>query len=68
MSESKLRSVFLGFKPIIAELEDKEISPEFWKKESENIIKIVRKYKRWKEAIQPTPESLNKVFGRLKGE
>ena len=68
MSNSKLRSVFLGFKPIIAELENKTVNPEFWKKERENIIKIVKESRKFKEAMQPTPEFLNKVYGRLKGE
>jgi hypothetical protein len=68
MSESKLRSVYSGFKSITAELENKTVNPEFWKKERENIIKIVKESRKWKESTKPTPESLNKVFGRLKGE
>lgn len=68
MSESKLRSVYGSFESIASELENKTVNPEFWKKERENIIKIVKESRKWKESMQPTPESLNKVFGRLKGE
>ena len=68
MSKSKLRSVYDSFKSITAELENKTVNPEFWKKERENIIKAVKESRKFKEAMKPTPEFLNKVYGRLKGE
>lgn len=60
--ESKLRSVYGSFKSITSELDSKTVSPEFWKKEQENIIKAVKEGKKWKESMKMSFEKYHQPF------
>lgn len=53
--QSKLRS-------ISDKLKDAEVSPEFWKKEQENILKAARDGKKMKESMRMTPEKFHQPF------
>ena len=59
---TNLKSIFPGFKSISDKLKDAEVSPEFWKKEQENIIKAVAESKKQKESMRMTPEKFRQSF------
>lgn len=59
---TNLKSIFPGFKSISDKLKDAEVSPEFWKKEQENIIKAVAESKKQKESMRMTPEKFRQPF------
>lgn len=60
--KSKLRSSYGTFKSITGELGSKTVSPEFWKKESENVLKVVAEGRKMKESIKMTPEKFSQEF------
>lgn len=59
---TNLKSIVPGFKSISDKLKDAEVSPEFWKKEQENIIKAVAESKKQKESMRMTPEKFRQPF------
>ena len=59
---TNLKSIFPGFKSISDKLKAAEVSPEFWKKEQENIIKAVTESKKQKESMRMTPEKFRQPF------
>jgi type II secretory pathway component PulF len=60
--QSNLRSIYGTFKSITNELDSKTVSPEFWKKEQENILKAVAEGKKMKESMRMTPEKFHQPF------
>ena len=59
---SKLRSIYGSFKSITDKLKDAKVSPDFWKKEQENIMKAVAEGKKMKESMRMTPEKFHQPF------
>lgn len=59
---SKLKSIFPNFKSITRELDSKTVSPEFWRKERENILKVVSDSKKMKESMKMSPEKFREKF------
>ena len=59
---TNLKSIFPGFKSISDKLDSVAVSPEFWKKEQENIIKAVAESKKQKESMRMTPEKFREPF------
>lgn len=59
---SKLKSIYPGFKCVADKLKDTELSLEFWKKESENILKFVAEGKKIKESMRMSPEKFRQEF------
>ena len=59
---TNLKSIFPGFKSISDKLDYVAVSPEFWKKEQENIIKAVAESKKQKESMRMTPEKFREPF------
>lgn len=59
---TNLKSIFPGFKSITSELDSKTVSPEFWKKEQENILKAVAEGKKQKESMRMTREKFVQQF------
>ena len=61
-SKSNLRSIYGSFKSITSELDSKTVSPEFWRKERENILKVVSDSKKMKESMKTPPEKFREQF------
>lgn len=61
MSEQTLKSIYGTFKSITDNLEHTTISPEFWKKEKENILKN-NNAKKWKESMKMSFEKYHQKF------
>lgn len=60
--ESKLRSVYGSFKSITSELDSKTVSPEFWRKESQNILNAIAEGKKMKESMKMSFEKYHQPF------
>lgn len=60
--EARLKRIYGEFKTITSELDTKTVSPEFWKKESENILKYITKSKKMKESMKMSPEKFRQEF------
>lgn len=58
----KIKKHLPNFKSISDKLKDAEVSPEFWKKEQENILKAARDGKKMKESMRMTPEKFHQPF------
>lgn len=59
---TKLKSVYGSFYSITSELNSKTVSPEFWKKESDNIRRAVAEGKKWKESMKMSWEKYQQEF------
>lgn len=60
--QSNLRSVYGSFKSITDKLKDVKVSPDFWKKEQENILKVVAEGKKMKESMKMSFEKYHQEF------
>ena len=49
-------------KSIADKLSNDELTLEFWKKESENILKFITKSKKMKESMKMSPEKFRQEF------
>ena len=61
-ANNKLRSIYGSFKSITAELENKSVSPAFWIKEQQNIIKVVTEGRKMKESMKMSFEKFHQEF------
>ena len=59
---SRLKSVFPNFKSISDTLKDTKVSPEFWNKERENILKAIADGRKQKESMKMSPEKFRQEF------
>lgn len=59
---SNLREKYGSFKSITDNIENAKVSPEFWKKEKENIRKGNEETRKWKKAMKMTFEKYHQEF------
>lgn len=59
---NKLKSIYPNFKSIADKLGNEASTLEFWKKESENILKAVTEAKKMKESMKMSPEKFRQEF------
>lgn len=59
---TNLKEIYGSFKTITSNLKNATISPEFWKKERENIIKNNNLTKEWKNSMKMSFEKYHQEF------
>lgn len=59
---TKLKSIYPNFKSISDKLKDAKVSPEFWIKENENILKAIAEGKKMKESMRMSFEKYHQEF------
>lgn len=59
---TKLKSIYPGFKSIADKLDSVTISSDFWVKERENILKAIADGRKQKESMKMSPEKFRQEF------